>query len=695
MQPEYTTDDGAALEHVRSRYRVMHDYKARYTDRNLTHYELYRGHTKPKYYFKTQIPRPNIHVPYSFASIEQLVPRLVQGVLLDGYNFFDAYPREKSDRSSAEKNKKLLQWQIRQCNFYLEMSMFLKTSTIFGYCAGMVFWEYLVGKTIKQVPKDEYAKALANDVMREVIMSQYGKGIYDEIEEEIVTYSGNSFASIDWNDFYPDPAARYTLHNGRDFIHRTKKTIRELKEAKKPDGTPMYKNLSQITPRASGMDEEDSEADARLAATTGATRHTWVQNETMIHDKDAHEVTLWNYWTTDRIITVANEKVVIRNDKNPYGHGRIPAVDFNFTYVPNELFGIGAIESFRDLQIALNALVNLDFENWNLIVNQMFLVDRAADVAKEQLVSRPGGVIYTSIPPAQAVQPLPRNSIAMETNAKKQELAAYIQIASGLSDIHYLGSSGGGPVTRTATGAATASQEANLRVRAITVLAEKMVLEPMLKMWTANNNQFLSDPQWIRITGEAEPTKINPWEVWGEYDYEFRGSSRLANEEIGQHNFTNFLRVAGSNPAFLTKMNITGILRKAMDLYSQDESDELILKDPWEKVTPWQEHHLMMYGQPVEPSIDEDFMMHYQEHLQFISNPVFMNIPPENQALFLEHLQKTQAIVELAMGAQMGREAATQTGPVSETASNAAVQRDAAGVGYNAQNAGGGGEYVE
>jgi len=46
-KPLFARDDMAALEHVRARYRGMYQYKLPYTQRNNTHYEMYRGYNRP------------------------------------------------------------------------------------------------------------------------------------------------------------------------------------------------------------------------------------------------------------------------------------------------------------------------------------------------------------------------------------------------------------------------------------------------------------------------------------------------------------------------------------------------------------------------------------------------------------------------------------------------------------------------
>jgi len=678
--PLFARNDMAALEHVRARYRGMYQYKLRYTQRNNTHYEMYRGYNRPVTYPFHKTVRANIHVPYAFATVEQVVPRIVRGCLGDGYNFFDLQPREKTDRKNAEQHKKLLLWQINLMNFYIEFTMMIKTTAMYGYCTAKLDWVFQTGDRYRLQMKDEYVRK----VISEEVRKKYGHALYEEIlEENEIVYDNNRFQVLDWDEGYPDEAAKYTLHTGRDFIHQTRKTLRELYERKRPDGKPLYQNLDKVQATQS-YTQEDADVDRRLSV-IGAAKQTWRQASQSKQDLNRAdmEVVIWEYWTPQWVVTIANTNTTIRRERNYFWHRKMPFVDLNYTYIPNELFGIGAIESFRDLQTAIDTITNMDLDNWAMAVNQMHIVHRAADIAPEQLVARPWGVVYSSLPPSESVMPLQKQSIANETSQKQQEMRSNIMLASGLTDMHYMGTSSGSRIGRTATGLNMAQEETNTRFQSLVTLAEFMTLKPLLKMMASNNEQFMRTSKWVQIVGEdkyeTEAQLIHPEDIWGEVDIIFHGAQRLGRQSMKQNNFMNLLKVIGSNPAMMNQVKPRELLKHTFRLFmEQSDIENYMVPAPEEMLTPDEENTLMMWEQYVEPDINEDVKKHLETHFMTQNHPSYKEWSLDSQILLERHIEATLKLADLMEGQQGGfGEELTQGGPEQE----GALVREASGAG--------------
>lgn len=648
-KPLFARSDANALEHVRTRYRGMYQYKLRYTQRNNTHYEMYRGYNRPVTYPFHKTVRANIHVPYAFATVEQAVPRIVRGCLGDGHNFFDLQPREKTDRKNAEQHKKLLLWQIDLMNFYIEFTMMIKTTAMYGYCTAKLDWIFQTGTRHRLKLRDEYM----GKVIEEEVRRKYGHALYEEVvEENEIIYDNNRFQTLDWDEAYPDEAAKYTLHTGRDFIHQTRKTMRELYERRRPDDTPLYRNLDKIQATQS-YTQEDADIDRRLS-TIGAAKQTWRQASQAKQELNRAdmEVVIWEYWTPQWVVTVANTNTVIRLERNYFWHRKMPFVDLNYTYIPNELFGIGAIESFRDLQTAIDTITNMDLDNWAMAVNQMHVVHRAADVAPEQLVARPWGTIYTSLPPSESIMPLQKQSIAAETSMKQQEMRSNIMLASGLTDMHYMGTSSGSRIGRTATGMNMAQEETNTRFQSIVTLAEFMTLKPALKMMASNNVQFMRTSKWVQIVGEAKYESrselINPEDIWGEVDIKFHGAQRLGQQQQRQGGFMNFLKVIGSVPVLMNQAKPRALFEQAVRLFMEwSDVKEFMVDAPEDMVSPETENNLMMWGQYIEPDVNENLQEHLQSHYMVQNHPTYNQWGLDSQILLERHIEETLSLVEL------------------------------------------------
>jgi hypothetical protein len=383
------------------------------------------------------------------------------------------------------------------------------------------------------------------------------------------------------------------------------------------------------------------------------------------------------------VVTVANKQQVIRLDPNVFWHGNMPFVDFNYTYVPSELFGIGAIESFRDLQTALNVITNMDLDNWSMMVNQMYAVHRQADVPPEQLVSRPFGVVYTAGLPKDSIMPIPRQSVAGETTVKQQEMRANIQLASGLTDMHYLGTSSGSRVGQTATGVTAAIEETNTRFQLAVALAEFMTLNPLFQMMASNNQQFMRTSKWVRVSGDTPPEMIHPEDIWGEIDIRFRGAQRIAKLQMEQHNVTNFLRAVGNSPFMLNQLKPRALMKRILPLFFLEDPEEMLVAAPGDLKTPEEENMMMQYGQMVEPSMEEDLIQHLQTHLLQQNHPSFQQWSVESQALMDQHINATMMLAQMMTQSKLGGEMGPAVSEPQMAVGEGALVREAAGVGAN------------
>jgi len=64
-------------------------------------------------------------------------------------------------------------------------------------------------------------------------------------------------------------------------------------------------------------------------------------------------------------------------------------------------------------------------------------------------------------------------------------------------------------------------------------------------------------------------------------------------------------------------------------------------------MTPEKEQMMLMAGQPVEPTPNEDFNKHLTEHMSFLqTHPIAQTLPPEIINLFMQHIQLTQAMAQ-------------------------------------------------
>src|SRR5262249_38977489 len=68
------------------------------------------------------------------------------------------------------------------------------------------------------------------------------------------------------------------------------------------------------------------------------------------------EIELWERWTDERVVVIANREVVLRDDPNPFWHQRKPFIDYAPIERPFALQGVGIIKMMWDMNEDLGAM---------------------------------------------------------------------------------------------------------------------------------------------------------------------------------------------------------------------------------------------------------------------------------------------------------------------------------------------------
>jgi Bacteriophage head to tail connecting protein. len=122
-------------------------------------------------------------------------------------------------------------------------------------------------------------------------------------------------------------------------------------------------------------------------------------NATDMRLKRNAEFELLHYWENDRHTITVNRQKVIYDGPSPYWrHRKLPFIAATYERLPNQFFGMSAVQIISDLQEEENTIHNQRTDNVNFILNKMWKVRRGADIDESELVSRPFGVIHVDHP---------------------------------------------------------------------------------------------------------------------------------------------------------------------------------------------------------------------------------------------------------------------------------------------------------
>ena len=478
--------------------------------------------------------------------------------------------REETDEAKAKTLEQLIKWEWRELQLDQSLEDLTREGLKYGTSFLKVGWE-----EEKQMPEVE---------------------------------------NVDILDLYIDPQAT-SFYNAEFVIFRTFRTIEDLKKNKK------YKNLNLLE----GLTKESQDG--------GKGQRYSIQSmpePLSVATKSSDKLEILEYWTKDKLIVVAAQKVILRDDPNPFEDKEIPFVVFYDYPVSFELYGIGEIEHLETTQDEANSLRNQVLDANNLIINPMYEVDPMSSVNVRNIVSKPGAILPKGIKPTQ--QPILPASVFNLLDRFSND----IQQTTGVTDYQMGGESMGGNLNQTATGINLIQEAGNMRFK-LKMRHLEDAIQRLGRLLVSRNQQLMTEEKTVRVIGKegVEWSKINPADIKGNFDIvPEAGSTQPINKEAEKAQFSVLIRqlielngLALQSPASM--LNFYEVGKRLLDKYDIKESEEL-----WKQLPP--PAPMGMGGQPQD---EVDQMMRELSPEQ-VDEQMGQMAPDEQQILSQEILKR-------------------------------------------------------
>lgn len=232
-----------------------------------------------------------------------------------------------------------------------------------------------------------------------------------------------------------DPSCGYNFYKSKYVCDEYKKTINELvDELKKPNPLYSRESIQKIIDAGVVAGKAEGKADEDLVAVKGIDG-----TDQVIISKDWYEVNLVEYWglakqkytvddgketiekfkMVDKIITIVNDSIKIRDVENPYGfHPFFPCRVKPRGY---DTYGLGFCENTRDLQELTNSMINLGFDSLKMCSMDIAVIDATKIKDPDSIEYKPMATWMVKGPPQQAVM------------LARQGISALTQIIQGLT----------------------------------------------------------------------------------------------------------------------------------------------------------------------------------------------------------------------------------------------------------------------
>lgn len=337
-----------------------------------------------------------------------------------------------------------------------------------------------------------------------------------------------------------------------------------------------------------------------------------------VNDPETKQIEIIEYWTEDKVISVANRSVVIENVTNyfkakaesngePFPQGILPFAALR-DYVDESLFyAKGEVDFIADQQERLNDNTNQRDDAITYNLNQMYTLDPKYAHLINEIENLPGAVYPVE---AGALSPIPIQSLPQDSYNESLTIKSDIRETSASNEV-VRGVKSDGQATATEINAqiAGAGQRINLKVTQIEnegFYREAKIILSMIKL-------YVTDPMMVRILGKdgARWEEFDPRDYQGEYeprvqlDIEVQQKKQKAAAEAKEM-LAAFLNDPDVNQQELKKL----VLARSFDL-DPDEVESLIQPQP--------ELPMDMMGElPMEEEMGMDEQM-----------PEQMELPPE------------------------------------------------------------------
>jgi len=358
------------------------------------------------------------------------------------------------------------------------------------------------------------------------------------------------------------------------------------------------------------------------------------QKETRVGDTyKSHipEVQLYEAWLNydlnddgiaeEIVCVIANRKVVLRFDPNPYDIQEKPVLICGLFPQKGMLIGKGIPEAIFDMQVQLNDAANQTLDDGSHILNAMWAfdqtrLDRAS--ARIHLKSRPDGIIPIKHgDPKSAVVQLEKPNIMNEGLLMIKLLRDWIRSITGAE---YSLQGLPGAYKPTATEYSGQQNVAMARVKRYVKKFERMIVKPFLRKAYEYDMQYMTRKEFLKILGEkgAKYKTVSLSKLRIDCDFLPVGTLEMENKTARIQQLMGFLNILGKFPLpvlmQLMKINLGAIAEECAERFGIPK-DKIFFEDPTpELISPEDENQLIMDGHDVEVKIQDNHLRHMPVH---------------------------------------------------------------------------------
>lgn len=562
-------------------------------DRWMRYYRMYRSWGGKR---SANDWRSHVWIPVSFYVIETILPRLIAQLPK-----IKVDPVGPEDTLGAKQMEFLLDYITEESNLYLELVKAFKSCLMYGTGILKTFYDEEYAYSIRREPVMEPMTIQqpvgleqdfeGNPMMQEVtvgeqpVLDEQGQPVTQLVREPILKYAGPAAEAVDIFDFFVSPEA-VDIEGASYVIHRVFRTIDHIEKMAQQGNyhLPDPEDWEQFV--SSNTDYPATERLSEIGLGPGTAPQTAAGTKL---------IEIREYWTDEVVLTTAADQILLRAERNPFGHAQKPFVRVLDHMVPHEFWGIGELEPLEGVQDTMNALWNTRIDNVKLVLNKMFAVSVDYLVDMKDLQIRPGGVVRLreGVPINQAFAPIDLGEVTSSAYEEAAEMERMSEKISGVSA--YQMGTDSPALNRTATGVALISEQGNTRFSHKVRISELTGLKMLARHFGNILQQWMPEQMAVRILGPGGQylwQTIDAQSIAGAFDYSIEAESAQQTETIRREQTLSLFQMLAGMP----QVNIYRLIEDILNVFGRKDVQNYML--PPEAAMMQQQ---MMGGQPALP----------------------------------------------------------------------------------------------
>ena len=424
----------------------------------------------------------NIFVPYIMSVVETMMPRII-----DARPEFTVKGRTEADQAKSEKQQQLADYFWELAKMDVTSEDFVRAALVYGTSFLQVSWKKDV-RTLKFLETKDTTK-------KKLVWKTREKVFYDA---PFCEWVDNYSLWYDWHN---------TDRKSKQYWFKRLVLTEDEILRRYPGGDKARLAMAFASPGGDLTDFASIRQQTKQTHTSivrGATISTSASGYGSDKYQNINAIKMYEVFEYYRpfadsfaVVVGGSQVPIFKNAEMPvpFDFKESPFIETTYLRIPGEFEGVGLPLIMENPQIMLNLVKNQRLDAATMSIHKMWVVNPLANINKDELVTRPFGIIY-SIDPG-GVKEIQFSDIKASAYREEEMLKSDMRYSSGVDDF----SMGVGGGANSATEVRHLRESTLERVRLfVNHLGD--AYSDVLRYWMDMSRQLFSKEMTIRIIGE-------------------------------------------------------------------------------------------------------------------------------------------------------------------------------------------------